>query len=92
MNQEVKADEQIPFKDMFDCLQEGIIVIEKDFRLSFANNLAKRILDQAFNTTLTPFSEPYQEFDSNNFDTQIFYEYKNMKQQDEPEAAVNGEE
>ena len=45
MNQEeVKADEQIPFKEMFDCLQEGIMVIEKDFRLTFANNLAKRIL------------------------------------------------
>ena len=48
MNQEVKVNELKLFKDMFDCLQEGIIVIEKDFenafRLFFANNLAKRIL------------------------------------------------
>lgn len=51
MDQEVKVYELKLFKDMFDCLQEGIIVIEKDlgntFKLIFANNLAKKVLVQA---------------------------------------------
>ena len=54
-------------------------------RLLFANNLAKRVLVQAMqiNSSLTSFFDHKEPNDY--FDSSIFYEYKNLKNQNNSE-------
>ena len=54
-------------------------------RLLFANNLAKRVLVQALqiNSSLTSFCDHKEPNDY--FDSSIFYEYKNLKNQNNSE-------
>ena len=58
LNQQVSINELKQYKDMFDCLQEGIVVIEEnpkiggDYDLLFCNDLANRITRKVLNVDI----------------------------------------
>ena len=108
MDKEVKMHDLKQYKGMFDCLQEGIIVVEKEvqsvFSLFFANDIAQKIFKQVLQMESKRHSrEPnddaeeqfdYTEFNAKNkshhyFETEIFYEYKNIKAKGDADQVLN---
>ena len=65
---------------MFDCLQEGIVVMEEnpkmagDYDLLFCNDLANRITRKVLNVNIKQ-----KKFDTKLLTTPMLYEYKNMQ-------------
>ena len=63
---------------MFDCLQEGIVVIEENpkklnYQLLFCNDLAKRIASKVLSI-----NSKGKKFNAKLLNTQMLYEYKNF--------------
>lgn len=65
---------------MFDCLQEGIVVIEEnpkmggDYELLFCNDLANRITRKVLNMNLKE-----RKFKSKLLNSPILFEHKNIQ-------------
>ena len=76
------------YEDMYDCLQEGTIVIDQEsngsLQIQFANDLGLRILQKVLQTGPCSGEQLYHQFnnpinDQNSFQAkEIFFEYKNM--------------
>ena len=65
---------------MFDCLQEGIVVIEekpqeKDFSVLFCNDMANRITSKILNMKIID-----KKFDSRLLNAPVLFEYKTIRQ------------
>ena len=69
------------YKDMFDCLQEGIIVLEEnrkmagDYDLLFCNEMANRVTKNILKMNIKE-----KKFDTKLLTSPILFEHKNIQQ------------
>lgn len=81
LDQEKHLNEFKQYKDMFDCLQEGILVIKQSAleqgknKIFFANDIANRILQKVFKIKEHVKSD--RSWNQNRLtNLKVFYEYK----------------
>ena len=77
-DKQLDINELEQYKDMFDCLQEGIVVIEEnpkmdDYQLLFCNDMANRIATKVLDT-----KKKNKKFETKLLNSQVLFEYKNF--------------